>query len=76
MSVKPKMGLREYRRRQKTGELKKETMQINFRIPTSWPDEFEKLAVKLTAERGTVVSRTQAMREAMVTGLRAMWERS
>ncbi len=54
---------------------KVDTMQINFRIPTEWPAEFEKLAVKLTTDRGTLVSKTQAMREAMVAGLRALWEK-
>ncbi len=50
-----------------------DTMQICFRVPKEWPREFEKLAKHLAASRhGMPVSRTQAMREAMMAGLMAL----
>lgn len=54
---------------------KADTMQINFRIPKGWPDQFQELAVKLTADRGTPITKSQAMREAMVAGWRVLMEK-
>lgn len=54
------------------GRPKKDTVQINFRIPSEWPDMFQKLAAEMSKERGIPLCKSDAMREAMAKGFRLL----